>query len=117
YRVIGFEFGEGRFRAHADASLHSGVDEVVVTLRDGGEFDRSLAKVPLELFGLEMRSAPIELRLPISVREFGAVFVPGSYRKRRLAAEFDAVIFVRTTTAARPTPTGVRPSRGHNSPG
>jgi erythromycin esterase len=107
YKSVGFEFGEGRFRAHPTAQSRS-VNEVAVSFRNGGDFDQSLAKVSLPLFALEMRDAPMYLRWPMSVRESGAFFSPGIAWRRRFATDFDVIIFVRETSAARPTPTGIR---------
>ena len=99
YVVVGFAFGEGRFRARRDHGLP--VSEISVSSRGAGDFDHSLSTLALPLFALDLRHAPSTLNRPMTLREFGAV-----YRRwmesNRVFEDFDLLIFVRETTPSRP---------------
>lgn len=109
YAVVGFAFGEGVFRAKPSiGSLE--VANITASARDAAEFDGILLDVAYPLFALHLADAPKGLDRPISMREFGGVAVnTASSRIRNVVRAFDILIFVRESTAARPTPTGVRP--------
>lgn len=101
YAAIGFSFGEGDFRAIADWQRGEPVN-VTVSATGGGDLDRELAKVDLPAFGLALRDCPSALRAPLTIREFGSIYVAKpAPATRSVCSEFDGMIFVRRTTAAK----------------
>ena len=112
YRSVGFVFGKGQFRAKP-APGSPEVRTITVSDEGAGELDQALLAVSMPLVALDFKSAIAPIHGPISMREFGALAVnPRQRVQRDVARAFDFLIFVRDTTAARPTPTGVRPRRG-----
>ena len=99
YVVVGFAFGEGRFRARRDRG--SPVSEISVSSRGAGDFDHSLSTVASPLFALDLRDAPSSLNRAMTLREFGAVYVRWM-ESTTVAEDFDILIFVRETTSSRP---------------
>lgn len=111
YAAIGFSFGWGEFRAVPSFDSQE-VRTVSVSPSDAPKLDAALLNVPLPFFALDLRSEPALLKRPIAMREYGAVFgSPTQFKTREIDRAFDILIFVRQTTASRPTPTGVRPRK------
>ena len=117
--TIGFAFGQGGFQAIVDdQSDNARLDAVTVGPPPSGSLDAILMEIshgPALLLDLRALSSNLREwlgRERIS-REVGAVFSGAGEMHARVfpGARYDAIAFVRHTSRARPTPTGVRPYR------
>jgi hypothetical protein len=102
--VLGFAFNRGSFQAVGGRG--GGLQNFTVASAPTGSFDALLSTAGIPLFALDMRNAPPWLREERSTRQIGAVFaneMEANYLTRVSApAIFDAILFVDSTTAARP---------------
>lgn len=111
YRNIGFVFAEGSFQAIDQTGHGQGLHEFTLGPAPDTDVSTAFTRAGCELCILDLHRAPEGpigewFRIQHPMRETGAVFrneedmtVPA-----RLADLFDAVVFVRTTTRARPNP-------------
>ena len=102
--VLGFAFNRGSFQAVG--ARGGGLQNFTVAPAPTGSFDALLGTAGIPLFALDMRNAPPWLREERPTRQTGAVFaneMEANYLTRVSApAIFDAILFVDSTTAARP---------------
>jgi erythromycin esterase len=115
--VFGFVFNQGGFqalrRATGDPQAKRGLQAFTVGPAKAGSVDHALAQARLPLFVLDLRRAPEDgpvadwLRSKHPLRTAGAVFQPENevehYEPVAPAREYDALVFLETTTRARPT--------------
>ncbi len=117
YRVLGFVFAEGGFQARGTAGAPGGTGVQPFTVGPPADTYASAAftLAGQNLCVLDLRKAPPG---PVAdwfhashlVRDIGAAFSgeENMASPHSLAQRYEAVIFVRKTTAARPNPTGKR---------
>jgi hypothetical protein len=109
---FGFAFDHGSFRA-VDVGNKSGVHPFTVAPAPEGTFDAALAATGIPIFALDLRTLPKDgpvaawFAQPHRTRDIGADFSDASVAKHWTSdfsgpSSFDAVLFVNTTTAARP---------------
>ncbi|HMK37690.1 MAG TPA: erythromycin esterase family protein [Bacteroidota bacterium] len=116
--VFGFAFNEGRFQAmDADSG---GLHPFTVGGAPGGSLDSTLAAAGLSIAAIDLRSLPKEGPVaryfggPLQTRSIGAVFSDRSasnfFALQEIPRLYDAVLFVESTTSARPLERGKRPA-------
>jgi erythromycin esterase-like protein len=109
---FGFAFDQGSFRA-VDVANKSGVHPFTVAPAPEGTFDAALAATGIPIFALDLRTLPKDSLVaawfaqPHRTRDIGANFSDASAPKRWTSdwggpSAFDAILFVNTTTSARP---------------
>jgi erythromycin esterase-like protein len=108
---FGFAFDQGSFRA-VDAANKSGVHPFTVAPAPEGTIDAALAATGIPIFALDLRTLPKDgpvaawFAQPHQTRDIGAVFSDASVSKHWTSdsgpSAFDAILFVNTTTSARP---------------
>jgi erythromycin esterase-like protein len=108
---FGFAFDQGSFRA-VDVANKSGVHPFTVTPAPEGTLDAALAATGIPIFALDLRTLPKDgpvaawFAQPHQTRDIGADFSDASAPKRWTSdsgpSAFDAILFVNTTTSARP---------------
>src|SRR5579863_488234 len=108
---LGFAFDQGSFRA-VDVANKSGVHPFTVAPAPEGTIDAAFAATGIPIFALDLRALPKEgpvaawFAQPHQTRDIGAVFSDASVSKHWTSdsgpSAFDAILFVNTTTAARP---------------
>jgi len=99
--VFGFGFHQGSFQAiKPGGALQNFTVERALT----ATWDALMASSGLPIFALDLRQAPDELRQPTKSRSIGAVFSPDAADRylveASFPANFDALLFVESTTAA-----------------
>jgi erythromycin esterase len=109
--VMGFSFDQGSFRA---VERGAGLREFTVGPAMDGSFDRGLAAAGLPLLALDLRVAARTepaaswLAKALRMRSIGALFSAAleqsSYYSRVIPKDFDVILFVARTTAARGLP-------------
>lgn len=109
--VFGFAFNQGSFQA---ISPGKGLQNFTVSPAPPGSLDATLAAAGVPLFALDLRTAPKSgpvaawLSEPHKTRGIGAVYAedsPRGYMSDLKALDnFDAILFVEKTTAARKNP-------------
>jgi erythromycin esterase len=117
YLSVGMMFGQGSFQAIVDIETgNPRLDEVSVDAPPDGSLDAALMEAttaPALL--LDTRELTPDLRAwlegPLVTREAGAGFEgePETHSTIHPASRHDLLAFVRHTTRANPTPTGMRP--------
>lgn len=118
YFPIGFSFNKGGFQAiEIDNGKPNGLKEFTVPAAKDSTLDWYLAQAGKEMFIINFRRRnPIYidnfLNSVLRTRSFGAIAKKNDfsefYAYAKLSNDFDAVIFINTTTRSRPTPTGMR---------
>jgi erythromycin esterase len=118
YLPIALTFGSGSFQARdgKPAAETRGVIENVVSSPPEYFFEAALERTDLDLFVLDLRNRPRAgpvadwFAWPRPTREYGATFLPPDtpWFHEFIDQHYDMVAFVRNTTRARPTPTGLR---------
>jgi erythromycin esterase len=119
YLSVGMMFGQGSFQAILDAETgNPHLDEVTVGAPPVGSLDAALMEATVApALLLDMRVLPPDLRSwfegPLLTREAGAGFdgEPQMHSTIHPASRHQVLAFVRHTTRANPTPTGMRPRR------
>lgn len=124
--VVGFAFNRGGFQAMGTTPGKPGessLREFVVGPAKPGSIDRTLAEVGPPLFLLGLRDladgteAAAWAATPRPLRDVPAGFDPDDeatyYINTPLSREFDAVVFLETTSRARPNP---KPDQGYGTP-
>jgi erythromycin esterase len=117
--VFGFAFGEGSFQAmEMPFDTGVGLRAFTVPLGPPGSLDATLAALGKPVVAVDLRRAPRAgvvgewLGARLSTRSFGAGYSeaqPGMWFQRQdVRTEYDALLFVSKTTAARPNPGGKR---------
>lgn len=114
---VGLVFGQGAFQAIVDADIGSPrLDEVQVGEPPEGSLDSLILDAcPGPGLLLDMRVLPPSIRdhldTTLVIREVGAGWEGESAMHTRIhpASRHDVLAFVRRTTRAHPTPTGMRP--------
>lgn len=123
YYAFGFAFDEGSFQAiyipEGPKDAPRGLIPHTVPPDPPGTLGDTLNQVGLPLLALDLRSLPPEG--PVNafwherrgIREVGAGYgsTEQSLSYIHTADEFDGLLFVQRTTAAHPTPTGMRPPK------
>ena len=103
--VLGFGFHQGSFQA---MKMGSGLQDFTVPAAPAGTWDALMASAGMPMFALDLRQAPDELRMPMKTRMIGAVYSVESadqfWREANYPANYDALLFVESTTAARKNP-------------
>ena len=112
--VFGFGFNQGSFQAMAQGG--GGLKDHTVPPAPAGSLDATLAASGIPLFALDLRQAPKSgpvaewLKERHKTRSIGATYPEGepfALMADQVAPEnFDAILFVETTTAARRNPPG-----------
>jgi erythromycin esterase-like protein len=115
--VFGFAFNQGSFQAVGSG----GLKDHTVPPAPEGSLDATLAASGLPLFALDLRQAPKSgpvaewLKAPHKTRSIGAMYPDGepfALMPEQVAPEnFDAILFVEKTTAARKNPPVATPGR------
>ncbi|MGB6689492.1 MAG: erythromycin esterase family protein [Terracidiphilus sp.] len=108
---FGFAFNQGSFRA-VDVANKTGVHPFTVSPAPEGTLDAALAATGIPAFALDLRALPKDgpvaawFAQPHQTRDIGADFSDASAPKRWTSdsgpSAFDAILFVNTTTSARP---------------
>jgi len=108
---FGFAFDQGSFRA-VDVANQSGVHPFTVGPAPEGTLDAALAATGIPIFALDLRTLPKDgpvaawFAQPHQTRDIGADFSDASAPKHWTSdsgpSAFDAILFVNTTTSARP---------------
>jgi erythromycin esterase-like protein len=105
---FGFAFNEGSFRA---VEPGKGLRDFTVEPADEGTLDQTLAKVGIPVFAIDLRRAPKEgpvaewFNEPHPAKSIGAVYSDATaqnYWNVTATDDFDVLLFVEKTTAARP---------------
>jgi erythromycin esterase len=117
YLSVGMMFGQGSFQAIVDINTGDPrLDEVSVDAPPAGSLDAALMEATTAAaLLLDTRDLPPALRAwlegPLVTREAGAGFdgEPETHSTIHPAGRHDLLAFVRHTTRANPTPTGMRP--------
>jgi erythromycin esterase-like protein len=108
---FGFAFNQGSFRA-VDVANKSGVHPFTVTPAPEGTIDAAMAATGIPIFALDLRTVPKNgpvaawFAQPHRTRDVGADFSDASAPKHWTSdsgpSAFDVILFVNTTTSARP---------------
>ena len=116
--AMGFAFNRGSFRALAapPAPSESGVHPFAVGPAHEGSVDWALTEAGLELAAVDLRELPEDGPVaewwsqPHEMRRIGSAYSEGNpsrwWRTLVVPDAYDAILFVESTTAARPTPAG-----------
>jgi erythromycin esterase len=109
--VCGFAFNQGSFQA---VEMGKGLRDFTVSPAPFGTLDATLAETGIPIFALDLRSAPrggsvaAWLRQPHQTRSIGAAYSENSatnyWSALKAAENFDVLLFVEKTTAARKNP-------------
>lgn len=124
--VIGFSFNQGAFQAvPGPRTGKMGLSEWTVGPAKDGSIDATFAKAGVPMFAIDLRAAPAGpvkdwLARAHPMRMIGALFDPAVestnfYSPTTLVPWYDAIIFIDTTTRARPLRTGPYSSMDPNS--
>ncbi len=119
YFPMSFAFNKGSFQSiELKNGKTNGLKEFTVTEAKDGTFDWYLAQAKKDNFILNFRQKNLPTDLTNFVgnsfrtRIFGSLLSREFFNERYLSTivgkDFDAVIFINTTTRSRPTPTGMR---------
>jgi erythromycin esterase len=111
-RVIGFAFDRGEFQAQ-DAAAEGKLRDFRVGAAPDGTLDAQLAAAGLELAALDLRAVPPSgpvadwFQTTRRMRSVAGIYADGwGWWPGRVAEAYDALLFVRETSAARPNPSG-----------
>ncbi len=106
---FGFAFNEGSFQA---VEIGKGLHNFTVGPAPDGSLDRTLAAVGIPVFAVDLRQLPKEgpvaqwFKQPHSSRSVGSAYsdtlAPNLWSPGPANVDFDALLFVEKTTAARP---------------
>jgi hypothetical protein len=117
--VFGFAFNQGSFQAMAQGG--GGLKDHTVPPAPAGSLDATLAASGIPLFALDLRQAPKSgpvtewLNDHHKTRSIGALYPEGdpfAFMRDQVAPEnFNVILFVEKTTAARKNPLGVIPGQ------
>jgi erythromycin esterase len=108
--VCGFSFGQGSFQA---IEKGRGLRQFTVGPAPPDTVDGMLAAAEIPMFAVDLRSAPANsaveewLKAPQQMRSIGAIYdekLPKQGFSEVIPRDFDVLIFVRQTTAARENP-------------
>ena len=115
--VFGFAFNQGSFQAKALGD--GGLKDHTVPPAPAGSLDATLAASGIPLFALDLRQAPKSgpvaewLKAPHKTRSIGSMYLDGepfALMADQVAPEnYDAILFVEKTTAARRNPPATVP--------
>jgi erythromycin esterase len=119
YLAVGFAFHRGSFQAIDLTGRNRGLVEHAVGPAPVGSVDETFHRAGLPIFMLDLRRVPRNgpvadwFSRPRPMRESGSAFSSEDAMlvDYHLPGQFEAVIFVASTTRARPNPTGRRPPR------
>jgi erythromycin esterase len=108
---FGFAFNEGSFRAW---EIGIGLHDFTVGPGPEGSLDRTLGAVKIPIFAVDLRQLPMEgpvaqwFKQPHASRSVGSAYsdtlAPNLWSPGPSNLDFDALLFVENTTAARPNP-------------
>jgi len=108
---FGFAFNEGSFQA---VEIGKGLHNFTVGPAPEGTLDRTLAAVGIPVFAVDLRQLPKEgpvaewFKQPHSSRSIGSGYsdtlAPNLWSSGPANVDFDVLLFVEKTTAARPNP-------------
>jgi erythromycin esterase len=107
--ICGFSFSQGSFRARS-ALKHERLRYFTVGPAPANTLDSALAETGLQVFAIDLRSAPENgvvaewLHAPHPMRTIGSVYndlAPGAYFTATRPDTFDVIFFVKVTSATR----------------